>query len=174
MTDFFYCPTNNGFYNTDVYAPEHMPTDVIAISKERYIELRDGQSGLKLIVVDSSGMPVLADVAPAVVDYVALVASTRYERETAGINLDGMAIDTGRDSQGLITGAVVQAMLEPGYVLRWKTSAGFVQLTARQIIGVASAVRAHVQACFDREAVLLTSLEAGSFRPAMLNQGWPV
>ena len=106
-------------------------------------------------------------------DWPALIASRRYDAETAGIDLNGMRIDTGRDSQALITGATVQAMLDPAYSLRWKTPAGFVDLTAEQIIGVARAARAHVQACFDREAELLDALEAGTFAPEMLDQGWP-
>lgn len=101
------------------------------------------------------------------------IASRRYDEETAGIDLMGMRIDTGRDSQALITGATVQAMLDPNYSLRWKTVAGFVDLTAEQIIGVAAAARAHVQACFNREAELLDALEAGTFAPEMLEEGWP-
>ena len=106
-------------------------------------------------------------------DWPALIASRRYDAETAGIELLGMHIDTGRDSQALITGATVQAMLDPSYALRWKTPAGFVDLTAEQIIGVATAARAHVQAAFNREAELLVALEAGTFTQEMLDQGWP-
>ncbi|WOD12783.1 DUF4376 domain-containing protein [Pseudomonas sp. NyZ704] len=106
-------------------------------------------------------------------DHRKAVAAERYKRETAGITMQGMQIDTGRDSQALITGATVQAMLDPAYALRWKTPAGFVELTAEQIIAVASAARAHVQACFDREADLLDEITAGTFTEAMLQEGWP-
>lgn len=101
------------------------------------------------------------------------IAARRNDAETAGITVNGLQIDTGRDSQALITGATVQAMLDQAYSLRWKTPAGFVDLTAEQIIGVATAARAHVQACFDREAELLEALAAGTFTPEMLDQGWP-
>ncbi len=101
------------------------------------------------------------------------IADRRWRAEVAGIDIGGMRIDTGRDSQALITGATVQAMLDPSYALRWKTPDGFVDLTAEQIIGVATAARAHVQACFNREAELLDALEAGTFTPEMLEQGWP-
>ncbi|RRV80449.1 DUF4376 domain-containing protein [Stutzerimonas stutzeri] len=101
------------------------------------------------------------------------IADRRWQAETAGITLNGIRIDTGRDSQALITGATVQAMLDPAYSLRWKTPDGFVDLTAEQIIGVATAARAHVQACFNREAELLEALEAGTLTPEMLDQGWP-
>lgn len=101
------------------------------------------------------------------------IAARRWQAETGGTTINGMTIDTGRDSQALITGATVQAMLDPNYALRWKTPTGFVDLTAEQIIGVATAVRAHVQACFDREAELLDALDVGTFTPEMLEEGWP-
>ena len=106
-------------------------------------------------------------------DWPALIAARRYTAETAGTTVEGMPIDTGRDSQGLITGAAVAAMLDPAYSVRWKTVAGFVDLTAQQIIGVASAVRAFVQASFDREAVLLGAVADGSITAEMLEEGWP-
>jgi hypothetical protein len=84
-----------------------------------------------------------------------------------------MPIDTGRDSQALITGAAVGAMLDADYVLRWKTLAGLVELTGAQIIAVASAVRAFVQGCFDREADLLAAVEDGSITAEMLDESWP-
>ncbi|MNG20946.1 hypothetical protein D3C84_1052530 [compost metagenome] len=85
-----------------------------------------------------------------------------------------MPIDTGRDSQGLIAGAALAAVIDPQYSVNWKAADGqFVSLTGQQIIGVASAVRAHVQACFDREAVLLAELDAGTFTEGMLDEGWP-
>lgn len=103
----------------------------------------------------------------------AQIASRRYIAETSGIVIDGMPVDTGRDSQSLITGAVVAAMLDPDYSVRWKAVDGFVVLNAVQIIGVASAVRAHVQACFDREDELLNALSSGEFESSMIDEGWP-
>lgn len=104
---------------------------------------------------------------------VSSIAARRWQAETAGITVNGIAIDTGRDSQALITGAAVSAMLDPSYALRWKTPDGFVDLTGDQVIGVATAVRAHVQAAFDREAELLDSLADGTYTEAMLEEGWP-
>lgn len=82
----------------------------------------------------------------------AQIAAARYEAECAGITIQDVEIATDRDSQGLILGAVVQAQTTPDYIVQWKTKSGFVILTAEQIIAIATAVRAHVQACFDREA----------------------
>jgi hypothetical protein len=48
-----------------------------------------------------------------------------------------------------------------------------VDLNAEQIIGLASTVRAHVQACFDREAELLEALAEGTLTPEMIDTGWP-
>ncbi|MCG6541899.1 DUF4376 domain-containing protein, partial [Pseudomonas sp. KSR10] len=50
---------------------------------------------------------------------------------------------------------------------------GFIDLEGQQIIAMATTVRAHVQAAFDREADLLEALANGTFTAAMLNEGWP-
>ncbi|WP_052469425.1 DUF4376 domain-containing protein [Pseudomonas massiliensis] len=102
-----------------------------------------------------------------------LIAARRFTAETAGITVGGMAIDTGRDSQALITGARLAGMDDPSYVCNWKTPEGFIQLNAETVRAVANAVRAHVQACFDREAALLTMVEDGSYTEAALDEGWP-
>ena len=101
------------------------------------------------------------------------IAAARFTAETAGITAGGRIVDTGRDSQALITGAAFAATLDPAYVCRWKTPTGFVELDASTLIATASAVRAHVQACFDREADLLDALADGTFTDLMLKEGWP-
>lgn len=106
-------------------------------------------------------------------DFLAAIAARRYEAETSGTTVDGIPVNTERDSQALLTGAALQAMLDPNYTVRWKTEGGFVDLDAQQIIGLASAVRAHVQACFDREAELVAAVEDGSYAESMLDEGWP-
>ena len=88
------------------------------------------------------------------------IAAARYEAEIAGVTVNGVTIDTGRDSQALITGAALAAVIDENYSLNWKTSAGFIHLTAPEIIAVAQAVRAHVQACFDREGELVALVDA--------------
>lgn len=103
------------------------------------------------------------------------VATERYNNEVKGIIVNGMPVDTGRDSQGLIAGACLAAVIDPAYIVNWKCAGGiFLQLTAQQIIGVATAVRAHVQACFNREHELLTAIDNNTFTDDMLEQGWPV
>lgn len=88
------------------------------------------------------------------------IASARFEAETEGTTVNGVLIDTGRDSQALITGAALAAIIDGEYSLNWKTGAGFIHLSAPEIIAVAQAVRAHVQSCFDREGELVALVDA--------------
>lgn len=115
--------------------------------------------------------PVAPD--PTEDELTALIAARRYLAETSGITVNGMPLDTGRDSQGLVTGAALSAVIDSAYSCQWKTAEGFVDLTAQQIIAIASAMRAHVQACFDREASLLAAVQNGEFVESMLDEGWP-
>lgn len=102
-----------------------------------------------------------------------LIAGYRYDVETAGIMVGGFAIESNRESQALITGATVQAVIDPTYVVRWKTPTGFIELDAQAIIGIATTMRQHVQSCFDREEELVTAVDNGTFTEEMLVQGWP-
>jgi len=105
----------------------------------------------------------------------ARLAAIRARRDraiAAGLLLDGLAVATDDVSQARITGAALAALLDPEICVQWKLPDGqFVTLTAVQILAVARAVRAHVQACFDREAELLAALAAG--QPEDAGAGWP-
>ncbi|BBV96477.1 DUF4376 domain-containing protein [Pseudomonas monteilii] len=106
-------------------------------------------------------------------DWPALIAARRFQAETGGAVVEGLAVNTERDSQSLLTGAAFAASLDPDYRIKWKTASGFAELTGEQVIALATAVRAHVQACFDREAELLAAVADGSITAEMLEQGWP-
>jgi hypothetical protein len=80
----------------------------------------------------------------------------------AGMTFSGMAIATDSESRGFITGAAVQAQLDPDYTCNWKASGQFVTLNAATILAVATAVREHVQAQFDKEAALLAQVGAAA------------
>lgn len=103
----------------------------------------------------------------------AAIAEQRYNVEISGIVVEGLDINTERSSQGLILGAALEAFMDPDYNLNWKTPTGFVPLTAPMVLFIAKAIRAHVQACFDREAVLSSAVDEGTYTDAMLNEGWP-
>ncbi|MGP6458516.1 DUF4376 domain-containing protein [Pseudomonas parakoreensis] len=102
-----------------------------------------------------------------------IIASERYRREGIGIVVGSMAIETTRDSQALIASTGLCAILDPEYRCNFKTLKGFVEIDAQQILDIAKAVRAHVQACFDRELELLRAIEAGTYTEEMLKEGWP-
>ncbi|WP_223849623.1 DUF4376 domain-containing protein [Pseudomonas koreensis] len=102
-----------------------------------------------------------------------IIASERYRREGLGIVVGSMAIETSRDSQALIASTGLSAILDPEYRCNFKTLNGFVEIGAEQILAIAKAVRAHVQACFDRELELLRAIEVGSYTDEMLKEGWP-
>lgn len=89
------------------------------------------------------------------------------------IYVAGFPVGTDDISQSRLMGAAMSAMLDPGYSVSWKGADGvFIDLGGEQVIGVAQAVRAHVQACFDREAALTAALAAG--QPYSVDDGWPV
>lgn len=100
------------------------------------------------------------------------IAARRYKAEIAGIVINDMQINTDDRSKLLINGAALEATIDPAYVMQWKTPAGFVELAGAQVIGIARAVRAHAQACFDREAELLAKLESGVLTDEMIEEGW--
>ena len=101
------------------------------------------------------------------------IAARRWQVETGGTTVEGVQVNTERDSQALLTGAAFAASLDPNYQIKWKAATGFVELTGAQVIDLASQVRAFVQACFNREAELLGAVADGSITAEMLEEGWP-
>ena len=101
------------------------------------------------------------------------ISAKRYSKEIAGITVDGLLIDTDDRSKLLISGAALEAVLNPEYSMQWKVKDGFVPFTAEKILRVARAVRLHVQKCFDREAELLQMVDNGTYTEAELDKGWP-
>ncbi|MCX2542243.1 DUF4376 domain-containing protein [Pseudomonas sp. COW5] len=102
-----------------------------------------------------------------------VIAAERFRREASGVSVGELLIETTRDSQALIASTGLSAILDPEYRCNFKTAKGFVEIGAAQIIEIAKAVRAHVQACFDRELTLLRAIEAGEYHDEMLAEGWP-
>jgi hypothetical protein len=102
------------------------------------------------------------------------IAAARYTEETSGVEVNGATVKTDRESQALITGAALAATQDPTYTCNWKTEQGFVTLTAEQIIAVAQAVRAHVQAAFDKEAAKMALIEAAETIEAVQAITWDV
>ncbi len=99
---------------------------------------------------------------PAPVDLYAYAASKRYAVETGGIVLNGMRVMTDRASQSLITGAYNYVQANPDVLVKFKTAAGFVEVTATQMTVIANAVGAHVQAAFAAEGAVNAEIVAGA------------
>lgn len=171
----FSSKSTSAFYDDIVHLPEQIPADAVEIPYEHWQELLNGQANGKVIDFDSRDTPQLIDppIDTSPQRYARDIAIRRYQAETAGITVNGVALLSDRDSQSLLTSAALAAMIDPAYHCQWKTPAGFVDLDAQQLIHLASAMRAHVQACFDREAELLAHLDAGTFEESMLDEGWP-
>lgn len=153
------------------YLPgSHIPADAIAVADDLFLRTIAEDDGVWRVV---KGDIVKLPIAPEVKDYFVLIATERFKREATGIRIAGMAIETSRDSQALIASTGLSAILDPEYRCNFKTLDGFVLINATQILAIAKAVRAHVQACFDRELDLLNALESGTYTDEMLKEGWP-
>lgn len=101
------------------------------------------------------------------------MATARYVEETVGITVSGAEIKTDRESQSLITGAALQATQNSDYTTPWKCSNGFVTLTAAQILAIAQAVRAHVEAAFAKEATVDAQIEVATTEAELDAIVWP-
>lgn len=88
------------------------------------------------------------------------LAAYRWGKETAGIIVNGAVVNTERDSRAMITGAALAATLDANYTVKWKAANGWVDLDAAAIIGLATAMRMHVQSCFNIEALHETAMRA--------------
>lgn len=168
----YFSTSTGGFYRLDIHG-EGIPDDAVELTDEEYRGLMEGQCAGQQIQADASGRPVLVQAPAHVVAPRVLIAARRYQAETAGTIVNGMAVPTDRDSQALVTGAALAAWTDQTYTCQWKTADGFVALSAQQIIALASVMRAHIQVCFDREAELLAHLENGTYTEDLLDQGWP-
>lgn len=157
-----------GRYDTNVHS--NIPNDAIELPDKLWFSTLKETDGIWQMV---NGELIKQPFPKPVTDYSGLIAAERFVREASGVIVEGMKIETTRDSQALIASTGLSAILDPEYHCNFKTLDGFVEIGAEQIIAIAKAVRAHVQACFDRELTLLRALEAGTYKEEMLDEGWP-
>lgn len=163
---------NDGVLKTCLIEGIHaIPKSAIAIDNDLFLRLTQETDGYWMLGAD--GKITKSIKPPAAPNYPAMVAAERFRREKLGVVARGLLIDTTRDSQALIAGMAVAAMLDATYRCNFKTATDFVELDAPQILAISSAVRAHVQACFDREKLLLELVEKDAFSIEMLTEGWP-
>jgi len=109
------------------------------------------------------------------------VADKRWRIETGGLTVGGMPVDTSDRTKLLVTGARIRADAEPEAEFRWKAASGvFVTLTSEQIIAIADALAAFVQALFDAESDHVDAIDAlvvednwDALRLYDIDAGWP-
>lgn len=101
------------------------------------------------------------------------ITAARYETETAGIIVNGVHIATDDRSQSKIANAALQTLFLPTYTLNWKIdSDSSIELDATQLVAIATAVRQHVQDCFDKEIALLAEVNACKTEKALNKIQW--
>lgn len=91
-------------------------------------------------------------------------AHLRWQRETGGIVVGGLAVPTDEHTRNVLTAAYIKASASPSYsIADWKTAPGtYVTLDAATITSIANAVEAHVQACFSANRVVDEAIDAGT------------
>lgn len=88
------------------------------------------------------------------------IRSRAYELEVAGMTLNDTAVDTSRESQAMLSGAVNFLALNPEAIIDWQRADGtFAQLGKAEIEALALAVGTHVQAHFSRRRALSGQLD---------------
>jgi hypothetical protein len=91
------------------------------------------------------------------------IASWRYNREVAGITLNGSKIKTDRESQAMITAAFIS--ISQGLVtsVDWKSDNGvWLTLGLPEMSAIAGAVASHVQQCFTLEKLYVNMVAAAT------------
>lgn len=95
--------------------------------------------------------------------YSAKLAEKRYEVEIGGVLINGIPVETDRNSQMLLNGAVSFVGKRPTSTIKWKAGNGaFVELNSAQIDAIGVAVAEHVQNCFSREAELSALIDSAA------------
>jgi len=97
----------------------------------------------------------------AIAEKIAALADYRWSKETAGIVVDGITVETTDRSKTLITGAMLMASQNPSATFKFKTTAGdHVEINAAAMINIYVVMGLHVQACFAKEEAIATQIRA--------------
>lgn len=93
----------------------------------------------------------------------AYVAARRYAFETGGVTYGGKVYASDRESQGMVSGAVLLSQYVPeGATFNFKRAdGGFEILNVAGLIGLGLALGAHVQLAFTTESAALGDINAG-------------
>lgn len=107
------------------------------------------------------------------------LAAYRYQKETAGILVNGEVIRTDRESQSMITNTLRGFDLKPeGTTTDWETDGGeWVQINKTTLEAIGILVWDHVEACFQnkkRHSIAIKALTtAAEIEAYDFTTGWP-
>lgn len=147
------------------------------------------EAGVEMIGIDGvlhSNNPELALQINAAFDYVAdrkeaklkELADFRWKKETGGITVNGIVIETSDRSKTLVTGALIMAQANPAATFQFKsTDDQYVQVDAAGMIQIYQAIGLHVQDCFAKEQVVAAQIKALGDADAVISfdieAAWP-
>ncbi len=100
-------------------------------------------------------------------------AAVRFAVETGGVDVDGTVIDTSRDSQSMIAGALAYVQASEAVSVEFKATSGWVTLSAAQVTTIALAVAVHVQQCFAAERAVDDGIADGTITTRDQIDAWP-
>ena len=108
----------------------------------------------------------------------ARVTALRYEKEVAGITVNGTPIDTERDAQAKLTSAKVYLDANPDLTINWKGADGVWRtLDKAAISAVSNAVAEYVQALYTAESSHHATIDSCSALSELsahdIDAGWP-
>jgi hypothetical protein len=107
------------------------------------------------------------------VDRRAEFAAIRYDEEVGGITYNGVRMHTDRESQSKYTAAIVALTATQQYPPVWKGIDGWLAISsAEDLMGLATAVNAHVAALYVKEAALDAQVEAAETVEAVKGITW--
>lgn len=147
-------PAQDSWASGDYRLATIQPADPVPEGK------RVASTAVELIAGEPKYMHVLED--EPVTDLLAYAAQKRWEKEVGGIEVNGQIIDTSRESQSMITGAYAYSQANPSETIQFKAASGWVTLDAPTMAAIATAVGAHVQACFALEANIADQITNGT------------
>lgn len=124
-------------------------------------ENADNREWQKVLAWHVAGNP-WPDDPPDIVDLAAYARDVSWRTRCAGTVILGFAVKIDDGSIGLINGMANLAQRDPSRVFNFDSPGGTVQLDAAQAIAFAEAVGEWVQLTFDRRALVLAAIAAGT------------
>lgn len=148
------------FYDPEIWRSRELPAGAVELSEAQWREFVENQGrrrwdGAQVVPEEPVGQPV---------DLSAYANQRRWEIETGGIEVDGIALRTDERAQLKIAGAVQLTERDPSVTsIRFQAQPGqWVTLSVPQIQAIGIAVARHVQTCFEALSDVDRDIGAGA------------